>query len=206
MAATMPRSSCEKPLASVSARSTCSCRRRTYASTSTERSTCSGSAWITARIDSPVRLITSARTRARPSTMTWIPAGLRAIWRMMPTVPIRRTSLGPGIVDLALLQDEQQHAIAAERAVDRFDRHRPVDGERLHAERKGDRAAERQHGQFGWQRGNGVAVDSGMASLRVFHRKCAGPSTRVPGCWPGPSRVSCAVNATPRPRCKDRRV
>ncbi len=44
-----------------------------------------------------------------------------------------------GIVGVALLHDEQEHAVAAERAVHRFDRHGAVDRERLHAQRKGHR-------------------------------------------------------------------
>ena len=181
MAATIPRSSCEKPLASVRARSTCSCSRRTYASTSTERSTCSGSAWITARIDSPVRLTTSARTRARPSTMTWSPDGLRAIWRMMPTVPIRFTWSGPGSSSSpSCSTSSSMRSPASARFTDSTDTGRfTASGCTLSGN-----ATVPLSGNTGSSGGSGGMVDgdSGMRSWWVFHRKSAEPSTRLPRC------------------------
>jgi hypothetical protein len=44
----------------------------------------------------PVREATPMRARCRPSTTIWMPAAVRAICRMTPTVPTRRRSLGCG--------------------------------------------------------------------------------------------------------------
>ncbi len=49
MPATMPRSSCDSPLVTDSARSISSWMRRTYASTSSVRSACSGAGVTVAR-------------------------------------------------------------------------------------------------------------------------------------------------------------
>ena len=49
-----------------------------------------------ARIDVPVRVTESSRTRASPSRMMLMPIPALAIWRMMATVPTFRRSSGPG--------------------------------------------------------------------------------------------------------------
>ena len=116
------------------------------------RSTCSGSAWIIARIDSPVRVI-DVGAHAREALDDDVKP--RRVARHLADDADRADPLHvvrARIVELVLLQHQQQHAIAAERAVHRFDRHRPVHRERLHAERKRDRAPERQHGKLGRQR------------------------------------------------------
>ncbi len=47
------------------------------------------------------------------------------------------------IVGLGLLQREEDHAVAAERSVDRLDRHGAIDGKRLNGQREEDGAAKR---------------------------------------------------------------
>ena len=93
---TTPRSSSANPAASDSAFSIRSWTRRMCASTSIDRSAVSGIGVMRARIDVPVRVTTSARTRAIPSMMMLMPPGVFAICRTMPTVPTRCTSSGPG--------------------------------------------------------------------------------------------------------------
>ena len=66
---TSPRSSCDSPLASDSPRSISSCRRRTCASTSSDRTTTSGIGTTRARTLSPVFVTSSLFARVRPSTM-----------------------------------------------------------------------------------------------------------------------------------------
>ena len=95
-----------------------------------------------------------------------MPVARLAIWRMTPTVPIRFRSLGAGVVGVALLQHEQQHAVAAERPVHRLDRHRPIDRERLNAQRERHGASERQHGNFRRKWGRGLIVGHGVGSVR----------------------------------------
>ena len=51
---------------------------------------------------------------------------------------------GLGLVFVGGLQREEQEPVAAQRAVDRVDRHRPVDRERLQRERKDDRFTKRE--------------------------------------------------------------
>ena len=63
-------------------------------------------------------------------------------------MPTWRRSSGSGSSCLVVLQHEEQQAVAAERAVDRFDRHRPVDGERLQRQRKRDGPPQREDGEF----------------------------------------------------------
>ena len=155
------------------------------------RSTCSGIGVITARIDSPVRLI-DVGAHARETLDDDVDPGRVA--RHLPD-DADRADRAAGrrarVVDLALLQDEQQHAIAAERAVDRFDRHRAIDGERLHAQRKGDRAAQRQDREFGWQRWNGAWL--WIRAWRPYGYFIGSARGRQRECreLPGPSRVSC---------------
>ena len=93
---TTPRSSSARPVASDSAFSMRSWTRRMCASTSIVRSTVSGIGVIWARIDVPVRVTMSARTRAIPSMMMLMPPLTFAICRTMPTVPTRCTSSGVG--------------------------------------------------------------------------------------------------------------
>ena len=52
------------------------------------------------------------------------------------------------IVRIVLLEQQEDQAIRAERAVHRFNRNRPVDGQRLQRQGKRDRAAERKNWQF----------------------------------------------------------
>ena len=83
--------------------------------------------------------------RVRPSTMMWMPPfGTLAICRIAAIVPIGRRSPGSGSSLSVVCSDEEQQPIAAQRAVDRLDRHRPVDRERLQREREDDRLAERE--------------------------------------------------------------
>jgi hypothetical protein len=56
-----------------------------------------------------------------------------------------------GFVVVALLQQQQDQAIPGERGVDRFDRDRPVDGQRLQRERKRHRPPQRQNGELRWE-------------------------------------------------------
>ena len=56
------------------------------------------------------------------------------------------------VVFVVLLQEQQDHAVRAERAIDRFDRDRPVDRKRLQRQRKRDRTSEGKDGQFGRKR------------------------------------------------------
>jgi hypothetical protein len=67
----------------------------------------------------------------------------------MPTVPIFRTSSGPGIVFVVLLEEQQNQPISRQRPVDGFDGHRTVDRKRLQRQRKGDRTSEGKDGDFG---------------------------------------------------------
>ena len=76
---TTPRSSSDRPVEIESAFSISSWMRRTCASTSIVRSPFSGSGVICARIDVPVRVTTSARTRATPSMMMLSPPAAFAI-------------------------------------------------------------------------------------------------------------------------------
>ena len=64
---------------------------------------------------------------------------------MTPTVPMRQV-LRARIVGVVLLEQQQDQAVGAERAVDRLDRHRPVDGQWLQRQWKRHRAAKRQTG------------------------------------------------------------
>ena len=86
----------ERPVASDSARSTSSCRRRTCASISMLRSDASGSGFSSA-VSTPRSLRrNSARARTMPSTSTRMPPGDFAIWRMTATVPTRCRSSSVG--------------------------------------------------------------------------------------------------------------
>ena len=76
----------------------------------------SGSGVICARIDVPVRVTTSARTRASPSTMMLMPAGALAIWRMTPTVPIALQVVGRRVVGVVVLQHQQRRMPVGRRA------------------------------------------------------------------------------------------
>src|SRR5574338_68919 len=95
---TSARRSGERPVASDSAFSTSSWIWRTRASTSSERCECSGNARMSAVIAGPLVswLRNSALARATPSTRMRSPLVPFAIWRMMPTVPTRLRSSGPG--------------------------------------------------------------------------------------------------------------
>ena len=53
------------------------------------------------------------------------------------------------VVGLALLQQQEHEAVVAQRAVDRLDRDRPVDRQRLQCQRKRDGAAKREDGKLG---------------------------------------------------------
>jgi hypothetical protein len=93
---TMLRSSSDSPVDNDNAFSMSSWIRRMCASTSIVRSNVSGSDVIRARIEVPVRVTTSARALASPSTMMLMPPPPFAICRMTPTVPTRYTSSGSG--------------------------------------------------------------------------------------------------------------
>ena len=108
---TTPRSSSDRPVASDSAFSISSWMRRTCASTSIVRSTGSGSGVICARIEVPVRVTTSARTRAMPSMMMLMPPPTLAICRMTPTVPIAVQILRRRVVRVVVLQQQQHQAV-----------------------------------------------------------------------------------------------
>ena len=60
--------------------------------------------------------------------------------------------VGPRFVSVACLEQREDHAVARQRAVYGFDRHRTADAERRHAERKHDCAAQRHDGKFGRER------------------------------------------------------
>ena len=59
---------------------------------------------------------------------------------------------GAGSSASLLLEQQQDHAVAGERAVDGFDGHRTADAERRHRHRQHDRAADRDDGELGWER------------------------------------------------------
>jgi hypothetical protein len=50
------------------------------------------------------------------------------------------------VLVIALLQQQQHQAVAGERHVHGFDRHRPIDGQRLQRQRKRHGASQRQDG------------------------------------------------------------
>ena len=88
----------DSPVASDSARSTSSCRRRTCASISIDRSADSGSGLTSALHARRVRSEGTRRARARPLRRASASPvlGAFAICRMMATVPTRCRSSGPG--------------------------------------------------------------------------------------------------------------
>ena len=114
----------ERPVASDSARSTSSCSRRTWASISSERSADSGSGVICACIRPPsVCQLLGARASDA------LDEHAHAVRRLRHLADDRDRAdpvqiVGRRLVGLGLLQQQQHHAIAGERAVDRFDRHR----------------------------------------------------------------------------------
>ena len=123
MPSTSPRSSCDSPLDTASARSISSCRRRTCASTSSEPAVSSGSGATVAR-----------KPRAGPRHLI----GLRPRQALDDDVESAAGSLrhladrgdradGPQVAGVRLvvvgrLQREEQQAVAGQRAVDRLDR------------------------------------------------------------------------------------
>jgi len=66
--------------------------------------------------------------------------------------------VGLGLVVVRVLQREEHQPVAGQRAVHRFDRHGPIDRQRLEGERKHDRMAQCEHrelagvGAFGFNR------------------------------------------------------
>ena len=67
-------------------------------------------------------------------------------------MPTRAESSGAGSSSSLSCSTSRTQPVAAERAVHRLDRHRPVDGERLQRQRKHDRAAQREDGKLGGKR------------------------------------------------------
>ena len=138
----------ERPVASDSARSTSSCSRRTCASISSERSETSGSGLISARQVALVGL-QELGARARDALDEHAHAALA-----LGHLPDDRHGadpvqvVGARLVGVVLLQQQQDHAVAGQRPVDRLDRQRPADAERRHRHRQHDRAAQRHDRQF----------------------------------------------------------
>ena len=89
---------------------------------------------------------------------------------MIATVPTRCEIVGRRLVGVALLQQQQHHAIARQRAVDGLDRDRPADAERRDGHRQHDRAAQRNDGKFG---GEGGSRFSHKTSKRSYCRLVA---------------------------------
>ena len=119
--------------------------RRTCASTSIVFSAFSGSGVICARSDVPVRVY-DIGAHARESLDDDVDAAARRLGHL-PNHADRADAfqvLGGGLVGVVLLEDEQDQPVGAERAVDAFHRHRPVDGQRLQRLRKDHRVTERQ--------------------------------------------------------------
>ena len=79
--------------------------------------------------------------------------------------------VGSGILVLVVLQDEEHQAIHTQRAVDRLDRHRAIDGERLQRQRQRDSPSQREDGEFRRKLWSGLghrglkALGSGLLAL-----------------------------------------
>jgi hypothetical protein len=116
------------------------------------RSKVSGSGVMCARIEVPARVTESSRTRASPSRMMLMPGpGLGHLADDADGADLPQV-LGARILAVVVLQDEQDQAVAPQRAVDGFNRHATRDGQRLQRQRERDGAPERQDGEFGWKR------------------------------------------------------
>ena len=145
---TTPRSSSDSPVESESAFSISSWMRRMWASTSIVRSKVSGIGVICARMVVPVRVTSVARARAEPLDDDVDPArDLRHLADHADGADLKEI-VRSGILVLVVLQHEEHQAIHTERAVDRLDRHRPIDGERLQRQRQRDRPPQRENGKF----------------------------------------------------------
>ena len=148
------RISGERPVASDSARSASSRRRRRCASIETFFSTVSGSALTRALRMVSSSWMNSARARATPSTRIRTPSGARASWRMSATVPTFFRSLGDSLLGVARLQQQEHHPVAGERLVHGLDRLWACDRERRGRQRQHHRVAHGHDRQFRWQRGD----------------------------------------------------
>ena len=125
-----------------------------------------------ARIDVPVRVTESSRTRASPSRMMLMPdAGLGHLADDGDGADLPQI-LRAGILALVVLQDEQDQTVAAQGAVDGLDRHAARHRQRLQRQRKRDGAPEREDGEFGWKRW-GRRVGHSLGRAPVYQRSAS---------------------------------
>src|SRR5262249_44617699 len=85
------------------------------------------------------------------------------------------------LVVVAVLERQKEQAVAGQRPIDRFDRHRPVDRERLKRQRKDDGASKRQEGKLAGIRPRGFGRHD--PSLRIARgRDLVKPPLRKQSC------------------------
>ena len=145
---------------------------------------------ICARIDVPVR-VTSVGAHARRPLDDDVDAAadLRHLADHADGADLAQI-VRARIVLVVVLQQQQHQPVRAQRAVDRLDRHRAVDGERLQRQRERDGAPQRKDGKFGRKLRSGLGhrglkaqcVRASARGSRVSPQPKAGAQGREPSC------------------------